>query len=474
MTFRALSLVQPFMPLLPQIRKPERKIRFGEKFLWTTVALFIFLVCSHIPLFGIMSSESSDPFYWMRAILASNRGTLMELGTSPIITAGMFMQVLSNAEIIVVDNEIKEDRILYAGAEKILALLMTFGQAVVQVSSGFYGNPKEIGAGICLMLVVQLFFAGLIIILLDELLEDGYGLGSGISLFIATNVCENVFWKAFSPTIHVTGKGTEFEGALVALVHLLFTRKNKFLALKEAFLRSTLPNLMNLLFTVVFFFVVSYLQGVRFEFSFVSKNARQQTKYPIKLFYTSNMPLILLTTLISHVFFVSQLLYNKYPSNFIVRALGVWEAQKGGYFSPEGGFARYITAPTSFKDFFKHPIYSFFYLFFFLGLTSFLSRMWIEISGTSPKDVAKKIKDQGLILRGHREGSVYKALKKTIPTAAALGGIVIALISIIADLVGVIGSGTGILLTVTIIYQYFELFSKEMAELSGYEIVSFN
>jgi hypothetical protein len=27
-----------------------------------------------IPLFGIMSSDSADPFYWMRVILASNRG----------------------------------------------------------------------------------------------------------------------------------------------------------------------------------------------------------------------------------------------------------------------------------------------------------------------------------------------------------------------------------------------------------------
>lgn len=29
-----------------------------------------------IPLFGIMSSDSADPFYWMRVILASNRGAL--------------------------------------------------------------------------------------------------------------------------------------------------------------------------------------------------------------------------------------------------------------------------------------------------------------------------------------------------------------------------------------------------------------
>ena len=87
---------------------------------------------------------------------------------------------------------------------------MTLGQAVVQVTTGFYGDPSELGAGICLILVLQLFLGGVIVILLDELLQKGYGLGSGISLFIATNICESVVWKAFSPTTYNTGKGSFF------------------------------------------------------------------------------------------------------------------------------------------------------------------------------------------------------------------------------------------------------------------------
>jgi protein transport protein SEC61 subunit alpha len=66
---------------------------------------------------------------------------------------------------------------------------------------------REIGAGICLLLVLQLTVAGLIVILLDELLQKGYGLGSGISLFIATNICETIVWQAFSPTTINTGRG---------------------------------------------------------------------------------------------------------------------------------------------------------------------------------------------------------------------------------------------------------------------------
>lgn len=86
---------------------------------------------------------------------------------------------------------------------------MTLGQAIVSVVSGFYGTPSDIGLGICLLLILQLFIAGIIVLLLDELLQKGYGLGSGISLFIATNICENIVWKAFSPTTYNTGKGIQ-------------------------------------------------------------------------------------------------------------------------------------------------------------------------------------------------------------------------------------------------------------------------
>ena len=84
------------------------------------------------------------------------------------------------------------------------------------------------------------------ILLLDEMLNEGYGVGSAISLFIATNICETILWKSFSPTIINTGRGTEFEGAVLALFHLLMTRESKVAAVREAFLRQNLPNITNL------------------------------------------------------------------------------------------------------------------------------------------------------------------------------------------------------------------------------------
>jgi len=65
---------------------------------------------------------------------------------------------------------------------------------------------------------------------------------------------------------------------------------------------------------------------------------------------------------------------------------------------------------------------------------------------------------------GHRESSLERELNRYIPTAAAFGGLCIGALSVMADFMGAVGSGTGILLAVTIIYQYFEIFMKEQQE----------
>ncbi len=185
----------------------------------------------------------------------------MELGITPIISSGMVFQLLAGTHLIDVNLDLKSDRELYQTAQKLLAIIISFGQACVLVLTGLYGLPQDLGAGICVLLVVQLLTAAIIAILLDELLQKGYGLGSGISLFIATNICESIIWRAFSPTTVNTGRGPEFEGAIIALVHLLITWPNKTLALKEAFYRQNQPNVMNLLATIVVFAAVIYLQG---------------------------------------------------------------------------------------------------------------------------------------------------------------------------------------------------------------------
>merc|ERR1711871_1540842 len=401
---RFLQLVRPFMCILPEVKSPERKRPFREKVLWTAITLFIFLVCCQIPLYGIKTSSSSDPFYWMRVILASNRGTLMELGISPIVTSGLVMQLLAGSKIIEVDQGLKSDRELFQGALMLFGMIITIGEALAYVLSGMYGEIKELRATNAILIILQLFIAGVIVIILDELLQKGYGLGSGISLFIATNICETIVWKAFSPTTINTGRGTEFEGAVIALFHLLITRSDKIRALKEAFYRQNLPNLTNLLATVLVFIIVIYFQGWRVDLPVKYQKYRgQQGSYPIKLFYTSNMPIILQTALVSNPYFLA----------------------------------------------------------FILTSCALFSKTWIEVSGSSARDVAKQLRDQQMVMKGHRDSALVHVLNRYIPTAAAFGGMCIGALTVIADFMGAIGSGTGILLAVTIIYQYFEIVYKE-------------
>ncbi|VDK42960.1 unnamed protein product [Anisakis simplex] len=438
MGIKFLEFVKPFCGFVPEVSKPERKIQFREKMLWTAITLFVFLVCCQIPLFGIMSTDSADPFYWLRVILASNRGTLMELGISPIVTSGLIMQLLAGAKIIEVGDTPKE-RALFNGAQKLFGMVITVGQAIVYVASGLYGDPSEIGAGICLLIVIQLVVAGLIVLLLDELLQKGYGLGSGISLFIATNICETIVWKAFSPA-----------------------------TMNTAFYRPNLPNLMNLMATVLVFAVVIYFQGFRVDLPIKSARYRgQYSSYPIKLFYTSNIPIILQSALVSNLYVISQMLAAKFGGNILVNLLGTW-SDAGGYRSyPTGGICYFLSPPETLAHVMEDPIHCIIYIVFMLGSCAFFSKTWIDVSGSSAKDVAKQLKEQQMVMRGHREKSMIHELNRYIPTAAAFGGLCIGALSVTADFMGAIGSGTGILLAVTIIYQYFEIFVKEQQEMGG-------
>ncbi|MQL73742.1 hypothetical protein Taro_006090 [Colocasia esculenta] len=409
---------------------------------------------NQLPLYGIHSTTGADPFYWMRVILASNRGTVMELGITPIVTSGLVMQLLAGSKIIEVDNSVREDRALLNGAQKLLGILIAVGEAVAYVLSGMYGSVSQLGTGNAILIILQLIFAGIIVICLDELLQKGYGLGS-----------------AFSPTTINTGRGAEFEGAVIALFHLLITRTDKVRALREAFYRQNLPNVTNLLATVFVFLIVIYFQGFRVVLPVRSKNARgQQGSYPIKLFYTSNMPIILQSALVSNLYFISQLLYRRYSGNFLVNLLGKWKESEysGGQFIPVGGLAYYITAPSSLADMAANPFHALFYIVFMLSACALFSKTWIEVSGSSARDVAKQLKEQQMVMPGHRESNLQKELNRYIPTAAAFGGVCIGALTVLADFMGAIGSGTGILLAVTIIYQYFETFEKERASELGF------
>jgi protein transport protein SEC61 subunit alpha len=386
----------------------------------------------------------------------------MELGISPIVTSGMIMQLLAGSKIIEVNKKDKEDKELFEAATKLFGFVITIGEAVAYVVSGMYGELSNLGAFNAYLIIVQLCVAGVIVLLLDEILSKGYGMGSGISLFIAVNICENIIWKAFSPYTMTDGSGnTEYEGAIINAIHLLLTKPNKIVALQKAFYRSSGANLFNLITTFVVFLVVIYFQGFQVQHKIKHKQDPSYRTYPVKLFYSSNMPIILQSALVSNLFFFSQMLYKRYRNNFLIRLLGQWQdVESGSHSVPTGGLAYYISPPNSILEITRDPFHFIFYIAFVLISCALFSKTWIEVSGSGVGDVTRNLRDQGYTIEGFRETNMSMVFKKTIPIAATFGGMCIGALTIFADFIGAIGSGTGILLAVTIIYSYVEEFKK--------------
>jgi len=209
--------------------------------------------------------------------------------------------------------------------------------------------------------------AGVFVLYLDEMLQKGYGIGSGISLFIAVNICENVVWRMISPITIKTESGIEFEGCLIAAIHLLMVKPNKYAALNTAFFRQTAPNLQNLLATVFVFLIVIYFQGFKNDIKLRSHFQRGvQKTFPIKLFYLANTPIILQTALVSNLSFFSHVLYKRFKSNPLIRLIGIWQEtdMNGGGPKCIGGMAYYLVPPNNITDIFYNPSHFIIYMIF--------------------------------------------------------------------------------------------------------------
>ncbi|MEM2989322.1 MAG: preprotein translocase subunit SecY, partial [Candidatus Bathyarchaeia archaeon] len=334
---RFIEIFQPFARFIPDVKKPERRVPFNEKLVWTAVALITYLVMTRIPLYGIGKEGLADPFGAMRVIFASSRGTLMELGIGPIVTGGLILQILSGSKMIDVDMTKPEDRALFTGASKVLAIIMTVFEALAYIIGGAYG---AISVQNQLIILLQLVVAGIVIMLLDELLQKGWGLRSGISLFIAAGVAQRIWWESIAPVGPMSdGK---YLGALVAFIQSLMMRS----PLQEAFYRGEgLPDMIGFLTTLAVFILIIYVNSLRVEIPISHSQYRGfRGKFPIKLLYVSNIPVIFAAALFRNIYIFSQIIWsrlNPTGTNFWMNLLGTFEVAENSY-RPSGGLVYYV------------------------------------------------------------------------------------------------------------------------------------
>ena len=455
---RFIEVFKPIARFFPDIKPPDRKVAFNEKIFWTVIALIVYFVMSQVPLYGVSTAGLNDPLGALRVIFASNRGTLMELGIGPIVTAGLILQVLAGSKMINLDMNNPEDRSLFTSASKILSVVMTVFEALAYILGGTYGTLPGTTEVIILL---QLVGAGLIVLLLDEMLQKGWGLGSGISLFIAAGVASTIWWDCMAPMGPMADG--HYLGALIAFGQSLVGRQD----IKAMFARTQgLPDMVAFLTTVGVFLIIIYFNGMRVEIPVSYARYRGfKGKFPLKLFYVSNIPVIFAAALFGNIYFISQLIWQRYNntnSNFWLNLLGKFVIQ-GQQYQPSGGLVYYVVPPRSITLVAQDPIRALVYTILLVIGCVFFAVTWVEVGGMDSAAVARQLLDSGMQIEGFRRSEIpiRQMLERYIPTVTIIGAILIGLIAGCADFLGAFGSGTGILLTVGIIEQYYQILVQE-------------
>ena len=457
MAGRFLNLFKPIGRILPEIKVPERKVSFNEKIFWTAIVLIVYLVMSEISLYGI-STGMQDQFGALRVIFASNRGTLMELGIGPIVTAGLILQLLAGSAMIKCNMSDPEDRGLFTIASKAFSIILTGVQASAYIISGMYG--PDLAGTTTIIIFLQLISAGIVVMLLDELVQKGWGLGSGISLFIMAGVAQNILWQTFSPQT----------GLFVGSLSNLLSGQPTYQLTDWILGAGSYPSLIGLIATIVAFLVIIYMEGVRVELPMTYAGYKGfRSRYPIKLLYVSNLPVIFASALFANVYFFSQLIWSSIGrpapgTNLFTDIIGTYQTIDNQT-QPVGGIAYFVTSPRNVQNVAAEPLRALIYLGILVAFCAVFSLIWLEVGGLGPSKVADQLMSSGMQIPGHSRSRrpIEVILKRYIPVVTILGGVVVGLVAGLSDFVGVFGSGTGILLSVGIIYQYYELLMRERA-----------
>ena len=460
---RFLNLLKPIARIMPEVRAPGRKVSFNEKLIWTGLVLVVYLVMGQIPLYGITTSGQTDPFQFMRIIFASSRGSLMELGIGPIVTAGLILQLLAGAKIISVDFSNSEERGLFTSASKLFSIVMTIFNASAYLLGGAYGT---VTVEIAVLIFVQLIIVGILVMLMDELVQKGWGIGSGISLFIAAGVAQSIWWESLAP-IGPMSDGKLY-GSFIALGESILKGEGLWSIIHRS---GGLPDMIGFMTTIAIFLVVIYLEGVRVELPLAyAKYRGYRSRFPVKFLYVSNIPVILASALFANIYFFSELIwynFNRNNDNFWLNLIGTFNATASTP-QPLGGLAYYTTPPRDIAILVTDPLRAIIFVMILIGLSVLFALTWLQVGGLDSRTVAKQLMDAGMQIPGFRrsEQQIKTILDRYIPAVTVLGGGAVGAIAALGDLTNVYGSGTGILLLVGILYQYYQSLAKErMAEM---------
>ncbi len=434
----SLEVLEPIFKVIPEVKSPVHREEFNEKLKWTAVVLVLYYFLTLVPLYGL-APGAIDQFAQLRAVMAGSFGSILTLGIGPIVTASIVLQLLVGSNLLDLDLSSHKDKSHFQATQKVLSIVFTLFEAAVLVLTG---NLVPIDGSYTLLLILQLVIGALVIIYLDEVVSK-WGFGSGIGLFIAAGVCQQIVVGTFSI---LQGTDGLFAGIIPKFI------QNATMGVYD------LSILIPLIATVIVFLVVLYGESMRVEIPISHGSVKGHGrirgavgKYPLKFVYSSNMPVILTSALLVNV-----TLFANVFQKIGFPLLGTIKDGKA-----VDGIAWLLSTPKL-EMFITEPIHVLIYAIFFIACCMLFSYLWVEISGLNAKKISEQLYSSGIQIPGFRSSKrqLYKILKKYIPALTIISGIYVGLIAFLADLTGALGGGTGVLLTVGIIHKLYE----EMAE----------
>jgi preprotein translocase subunit SecY len=448
-----MSLFESILSNLPEVKRPtEKRLAFSEKLKWTGIVLAIFFVLGVIPLYGL-GSNSLAQFEYMSVILGAEFGSIISLGIGPIVTASILLQLMNGAGIIKFDMTKKEGKIRFQGTQKLMSFLFIAIEAFIYVFMGGLA-PAIPGFASSFVLFFQLCVGGVLILFMDEVVSK-YGFGSGISLFIAAGVSKGIVVRLLSP---VSASGAWFwssgeapVGALLSIFH--------FLPLGD--LKEVAVSFFAILATVAVFVIAVYAQSMKVEIPLSFGRVRGHgIRWPLAFIYTSNIPVILVAALLANFQLWARLLQNHG-----IAFLGTFSS--GG--AAESGFVAWISSPNIVANSIRGSLqlidaaHAAAFTLFMMGGSVLFSIFWVKTANMDAASQAKNMMASGLQIPGFRrdERVLETLLNRYIPALTVMGALAVGFLAAMADISGALTSGTGLLLTVMIIYRLYEEIAQQ-------------
>ncbi|MDI6718106.1 MAG: preprotein translocase subunit SecY [Methanomicrobiales archaeon] len=462
-----LDRFEPLLAAMPAVRSPEGHVHFKNKLMWTLAILLLYFILANIPVFGL-SPTSQDIFLFYRALLAGESGSIVHLGIGPIVTASIVLQLLKGADLLQIDTSEARGQVMYMGLQKLLIFVMIVVEAAPNLVGGFLQPDPQVAmelfggnlTAVSLLIFVQICIGGVLIFLMDEVVTK-WGIGSGVGLFIIAGISQSIVnglfnWEAVADPFPVG----------------FFPRLFAIGLSGGSYFQYFGTDLLAFVTTIAIFLIVVYVESTRVEIPLAHTNVRGvRARFPVKLIYASVLPMILVRVLQANIQLIGMFL-----SNIGITIFGTFEGQ-----TPQNGlmyFLSPVNGPTDWMWWITDLGHAPWEVILRLGIdivfvvagSALFALFWIKTAGLDSKDVARQIQLSGMHIPGYRRNPqvLEKYLDRYIPRVTVIGGVFIGLLSVAANLFGVIGavSGTGLLLAVSITYRlYEEIASQQMMEM---------